>query len=276
MPKISDKELKLGYWFLLHRGTVKRVIWIICIVMIAAIWIYSGWQWIDWLTSRQAEETAIRQMISTSVNIGDYIKRNAPLPLEIGTATAVPAGKDTYNLIGQIKNPNIKWGAVAMSYTFTVNGEQFSGENFVLPQEEKYLLSFGVRSKTPIQSVTLGVSNIQWKRIKDLSNFHVPQFSVLNQKLEQLSPLAEGNAPAARLKFDLFNDSAYSLWQVGVTVVLTNGGSPQAIGHQTLTDVLSRGKYPVEFYWPQGVPPTDNLTIKTEVNVLDPAIFKPL
>jgi hypothetical protein len=215
-------------------------------------------------------------MISSSVNIKDYIKRNAPVPLEIGTATAVPAGKNAYNLIGQVKNPNIKWGAIIMSYTFTANGEQFSGEGFILPQEEKYLLSLGVNLKTPPQTVTLEVPNIKWKRVQDLSNLHVPQFSVSNQKLEQLSSLTEGGVPAARLKFDLVNNSAYSFWQMGVTVVLTNAGSPQAVGRQTLTNILSNGKYPVEFYWPQGIPYTDNLTVKTEVNLLDPAIFKPL
>jgi hypothetical protein len=276
MPELSDKELKFGYWFLLHRETAKRALWIIIITAVAAVWIYSGWQWIDWLTSRKAEEAALQQMISSSVNIKDYIKRNAPVPLEIGTVTAVPAGKNVYNLIGQVKNPNIKWGAIAMSYTFTANGEQFSGEGFILPQEEKYLLSLGVNLKTPPQTVTLEVPEIKWKRVQDLSNLHVPQFSVLNQKLEQLSSLTEGGVPAARLKFDLVNNSAYSFWQMGVTVVLTNAGSPQAVGRQTLTNILSNGKYPVEFYWPQGIPYTDNLTVKTEVNLLDPAIFKPL
>ena len=64
MPdNLSDKQLKLGYWWVLHRAVLHRV----AVVVIAAIALsfcgYALWQFTDWLTSRQAEEEALRQLV---------------------------------------------------------------------------------------------------------------------------------------------------------------------------------------------------------------------
>jgi hypothetical protein len=161
-----------------------------------------------------------------------------------------------------------------VDYAFTASGQTFTGSSFMMPLEDTYLVVLGVNLTTRPVDVSFATGNIAWERIRSLSSFTPPVFSVSNQKLEQLSAVNPGGAPAARLKLDLTNDSASGFWRMEVVSVLLNGNVPQAVGRQVLGEVESAHTYPLEFSWPQGVPPVDHVVVKPKVNIFDPAVVK--
>jgi len=273
MPDFSDNELKYGYWYFLHRATIRRALLVTAVVAVSLIWLYVGWQFIDWLSSRRAEEESMRLLVSSSVNSQEYNQRNAPLEATVGLVTAVPAGQNTYNLLAQVKNPNLKWGAKSVAFTFTAGGQEFVGTSFLLPLEDKYFVNLGVVLANRPASVGLSLGEIKWVRIKDLARFPMPTFVVSDESVEQLPPPEGSSVVGTRLKLNLTNTSPYSFWEVTVTAVLSRSGSVQAIGRQAVSNFKGAAKKPLEFYWPQGAPVSDNLIIKPEVNVLDPNVF---
>ncbi len=276
MPELSDQQLKFGYWYFLHRATLRRALIGLFVVAIAALWGYAGWQLVDWLAGKRADDELVQQLTSTTVNSQDYLKRHQPLPLEVGTATAVPSGNGRYDLLAEVRNPNPTWGLKALSYTLTADGQVFSGSGFLLPLEDSYLVSLGAKLAAQPAQVSFAAAGLAWQRVRNVTDFTVPTFTVANQKLEQLSPLTPGGSPVARLRFDLTNDSALSFWRMNVVVVLMNGNVPQAVGQQQLTNIESARTYPVEFSWPRGLPPVDHVVVKPEVNVFDPEVLKPV
>ncbi len=275
MPELSDRELRWGYWYFLHRQALRRAVVIAIVLLTCAVWVYGGWQAVEWFSSQRADQEAMHLLVTSTVNTQDYFKRHAALPLEVGTATAVPVGHGLYDLLAEVRNPNPTWAVQSLSYTFSVGTESVTGQNFFLPLEDKYLVSLGVKLAVVPEQVSLSLSTVAWQRLRDLSSFSAPAFSVSNQHLDQLPPPSPGAAAPTRLRFDLTNDSALSFWQVAVTVVLAAGANPQAVGRQLISDVASGGTYPVELVWPNGAPPSNHLVVKTEVNVLDPSVIKP-
>ncbi len=276
MDELTDKDLARGYWFITHRERIRYGIISVVGIFLLGVIVYAGWQFMDWLSSRTAEEESLRLLVSSSVNVEEYRQRNAPLPLELGKVMAVPAAMGKYDFIVQVKNPNLKWAARQADYSFHIAGQSFNGSSFVLPLEDKFFLKLGVNlDKLPAGS-TVSVNNINWQRIRDFKNFTTPDFAVSGEKIEQVGGEINPAKAGTRLTFTLTNQSPYSFWQVPVTAVLTNNSHVAAISQQVLASIDSSQAIPMEFYWPEQTFSVDRLVVKPEVNVLDPQTIKPL
>ncbi|MDP3986078.1 MAG: hypothetical protein U1C53_01515 [Candidatus Veblenbacteria bacterium] len=271
---ISDKQLKWGYWWVLHRELVRHIVEVGLGIVALALCGYALWQVTDWLANRRAEEDALRQIVNREINIEEYRRTNTPLALEIGTVTAVPIARGLYDLVAEVKNPNLKWAMRDVPFTFTADGQSVQGSTFFLPLESKYVAKLGVPLRVQPRQVSLSFDKVSWQRIRDLSTLSLPSFNVLNQSIEQVTPADAGGPTATRLRFGLENTSPFSFWQVGVTVVLTKSGSVQAVGQQVLSDVTSQSTREVEFYWSETIITADNLVVRPEVNVLDARVLK--
>ncbi|KKS93210.1 MAG: hypothetical protein UV69_C0011G0012 [Parcubacteria group bacterium GW2011_GWE2_43_12] len=274
LDNISDKQLKWGYWWVLHRAAMHRLVVVILSLFAFVFCGYALWQITDWLANRQAEEEAMRQLVNQNINTEEYRRTNSPSAPEVHTVTAVPAANGLYDLIAEVKNPNIKWAITDSTFTFTAEGQIVQGSAYFLPLEEKYLVKLGVALRTRPQQLTLTFDNINWKRIRDLTKLTVPTFNITDQQIEQVTPAEATSPTATKLTFNLENSSPDSFWQVGLTAILSRSGSIQAVGQQVIANVESKTTRQVEFYWPESVIVADNLIIKPEVNVLDPRVLK--
>lgn len=271
MPEqLTNKELRWGYWYFLHRGIIRRVGVSALAAFGIGLLLYSGWQWIDWLASRKAEEESLRLMVATNVNFAEYRRRNAPIPLEVGTVTAIPSGTGRYDLIAQVKNPNIRWGIWNMPFTFQADSSSFTGASYIMPLEDKFIVSLGATLPQRPQRVSVSFGALGWNHLRADRELKLPNFKVAG---EQISA-SEGVGTS--LRFTLENNSPYGFYEVGVVVVLTRSGTPVAVGRQVLSSMASGEHRPVEFTWPQLAGTPDRLTVKPEVNVFDAKTFKPL
>ncbi len=273
MPDLSNNQLKLGYWYFLHRDFLRHTGYAVAFGMVTIIWAFAGWKFVDWYSSRQAEEESLKLLVSSSVNIEEYRQRNAPVPPELGVVTAVPTSDGKYDLVAQIKNPNLKWGITELPYTFKVDGQEVNGVGFLLPLDDKYVVSLGVELSSQPRQVSLIIGDIKWQRIRDFKTFTSPSFEVTEENFDKVS---SSTGLTGRLRFNLNNTSPYNFYEVGVTVVLTTAGSIQAVGKQVITDVKSNAPRQVEFFWPGNLPSVDHMIVKPEVNVLNSNVLKKL
>ena len=272
--ELTDKQLKWGYWWVLHRAAVRRTIEVLLGLVALTLCSFSLWQLTDWLANRKAEEEVIARLVNQDINFEAYRQSNTPIPLVIGTVTAVPTTSGLYDLVAEVKNPNIKWGINELPFIFTVDGQIIRGKAFFLPFEEKYLVKLGVAFRNKPRQVSLSFDKYNWQRVKNLGDLPIPTFIIKDEKIEQLTPQDAGKPIGTSLKFTMENISPYSYWQIGVTVVLSRTGSIQGVGQQVISDVISQSSRPVEFFWPGTLITADNLIVRPEVNVLDPRALK--
>lgn len=275
MEEISDQDLKWGYWWEEHRARIKQILLIIVIVMVSMLVLYSSWQFIDWLASRKAENEMYKVMVDNQVNFDDWWQNNKPKDPELGQVYAVSAGAGVYDLVVSIKNPNLRWAIQDFDYVFDVDGETYTGSNFLLPMEDKYILSLAVKSSSQPRSLSVELVNLHWQRIKNLSEYTAPNFVVEDQDIQQVT-VANKDIPANKLDFKLLNESPYGYRQIVVTAMLLSSGKIQSVGQQTINEIDSGQMVPVTFYWPQASGLIDNLFVRAEVNVLKSEFIKPL
>lgn len=274
MPdNLTDKQLKWGYWWVLHRAALHRLVVAFLIITSLTLCGYALWQVTDWLTNRKAEEEALKQLVNQTLEVGEYRRTNRPQNLELGLVTAVPSSRGLYDLVAEVKNINVNWAITDLVFTFTADGQAFSGNSFMLPLEDKYVVKLGIPFRNKPKQVSVSFSDIKWRRVKNLSEFSVPTFNISNQKVESVTPVDASVPIATSLTFDIENSSPYSYWQVELTVILTKSGSIQAVGQQIISSVYKQSTRQVEFYWPESQITADNLIIRPEVNVLDPRVL---
>lgn len=275
MDEISDHDLQWASWWIEHQAQVKKGILIAIIAMLSLLILYSSWQVVGWLASYKAEKEMYNVLTSQQVNFDGWWQKNKPNMPQLGKVYSIPSKPGFYDLIVSVKNPNLRWVVESFNYTFEVDGEVYTGQSFLLPMDDKYLLSLAVPATRQPQSATVDISDLNWRRLRDLNEYTAPNFTVEDQDLQQVT-IPGKDWPANKLNFKLANQSPYGYRGVVVTAILLYGGSIQAIGQQTVSEISSAEILPVSFYWPEAKGMIDNLIVKAEVNVLNPEAIKPL
>ncbi len=269
-----DQEFNLGYWLFLHRELFKKILTGALIIVAVAFLAYSSIKWIGYLASTKAYNEMLFSLTNSEINYQSWHEKNKPLAIEIIGVVAVPMGQ-TYDLVAQIKNPNLQWAISSFDYNFQVNGQtKARGNSFILPLEEKFVFVRNVVLENSLANFSLSLDNINWYRIKDLKNFPLPNFISAKQKIEDLYTLTEGQANGTRLTFDLTNNSPYSFWDVRVVSLLLSGNQVRAVGVKEIRSVDANETVQLKFDWPEAMSGLTNAIIKPEVNVLDAGVLK--
>lgn len=173
-------------------------------------------------------------------------------PLVIEEATAFLAGEGSYDAVMRVTNPNNAVGAKTFRYRLElldargqVVGET-KGESWVLPQETKTLLAFGVvASESPAKTV-LTIEDVTWTK---LVNYDIePKLGVYNQTYLPSSRSGELGGVATGL---ITNESDYDFRLVTIKVVLRDAsGKPLAINQTDRRTFLSGEQHSFRLVWP--------------------------
>ncbi len=270
----TDQEFKLGYWLFLHRELFRKIL-IGALIMVAAIFLgYSSIKWVSYLASSKAYEEMLFSLTNSEINFQSWHEKNKPLAIEVMGVVAVRWGQ-TYDLVAQIKNPNLQWAISKFDYNFQTNGQaKGEGSSFILPREEKFVFVSNVALDSLSANLSLSLDNIIWYRIKDLKDFPLPNFVAAEQKIEDLFTLTDGQANGTRLTFNLTNNSPYSFWDVRIVSLLLSGNQVRAVAAKEIKSFDSNETVRLKFDWPEAMSGLTNAIIKPEVNVLDTNVFK--
>ena len=173
---LTEKQLKIGYWYLTHKAILNKYLVIFLIVLNIVLWGYSGYRWVMYYIETPSYEKMIAEMPKDLINWKDFHEKHQPQPLQVIETTAISLGKGKYDLVAKIENPNIHWMVEDFKYQFSLGGSlKETKESFVLPGEAKFLIDLGVRGA--------GEANVIFK---DIDWFRISKFEILKDILVDL------------------------------------------------------------------------------------------
>ncbi len=194
--------------------------------------------------------------------------------LTIGSAKVVQGTPTSYDFYSTIKNVNADWYAT-FTYQFT-SGSTSSRieEGFVMPGEQKYLLSLGTKAESRPTSASITLSNLVWHRVDhhvapNLSEWMAQHANFVITAPTYAADIALASEKIGRTTWTVANASAYSYWQPKFTVILERAGAVVGVTQAPFSQFLAGEKREGEVRWYGDIPLTATATVTPEVNYFD-------
>lgn len=266
---LSDWQLKLSYFYVSNKLLLRKLLVLLLILINFVFWGYSVTGLLFWALDYQRLTKQTTDLMFSSTAVLPLVEALKPKPLNLSTVNAFSGNGNLFDLMADVVNPNPDWLA-RFDYSFvggSVTSTKFS--SFVLPGDHKILLDLG-RASAEGQ---LEVTNIKWQRVSGFTGLRAvrDRFTVTN---EQFLAAPQVGDPS-RVRFTIKNDSSFSYWETGVTIVLYNGGSIVGVNFLTIPQFKSGDQRDVEMNWTKAIPQVDTIEVIPAVNYLDSANIIP-
>lgn len=185
---------------------------------------------------------------------------------------------DSTDFVVQIKNPNSNFSA-GFDYCFMSGEEEiYCGSDFIMPAEEKYVLSLGVNRKFSETSFLL--KKITWKRLdtKNIPDFSSFKSSRLNFQITDLSfsPAASGisgNIDLNWLEFSVLNNTAYSYYEAPLDILIFRSGILAGVNRYVLNNFRSGESRPVRMTWSGDLRGAKDVQIVPAIDIFDDSVY---
>ncbi|MFA5048867.1 MAG: hypothetical protein WC516_07630 [Patescibacteria group bacterium] len=261
---LTDQELKVSYWYITHKLTMKRWLIIGLTAVVAGLWLYFGWQIIFYVINYQTETAQTQKLIASPSSFLTSVETVKPQDMQLSDIEVLGGENGRYDFMVQAVNPNADW-LVTFDYSFVDSSstDATPRPGFILPGEQKYLLDLGHNSA----SGKLQITNQQWKRISNFAQIREARMRLeINDKKMEL-PAKTGDP--TRLIFTLVNNSPFSYWNLPIQIFLMSGGTTRSINYLNLSQVKSGESRTMSVNWSQQLPYIDNVEIVPDLNIFD-------
>lgn len=197
----------------------------------------------------------------------------ADLNMQVTGTYVFPSTANKVDALAMVRNPDSRWGLKKFSYTFVALGAggqevgRFTGESYILPGEEKYLIKVGLPVTGEAQKVNFEIDPQIWIKSPELQP---PNIEVSNLAYSATSPLGE-----SVLDGRLVNSSAYSFEEVEVAVILQGiDDKPVGVNYTTLNALLAGEERDFRMIWFAPVAgAVVSPSVKVEANIYDTRNF---
>ncbi|PIS42766.1 MAG: hypothetical protein COT24_01810 [Candidatus Kerfeldbacteria bacterium CG08_land_8_20_14_0_20_40_16] len=282
MAELSDKQLKIGIWWVTHKHQLKK--WWVILIAVGDVLLFLYLLFnIMIIVFTWSKFTILPYQISWSaVNFKDYQLTNAPKDLQVLNTKYIPVfgQANKYHLLAELKNPNEKWNVGSLDYHFDFDGQNQGIQNtFLLPQEQRFLIQYNVKSTSAKPDPKFLIDNVGWERIERPTEAPSLKFNIGNIE-SNLIPLlddkgVETSSYSTRVTAEVENKSVYNFWQVNFQVVLFRGEEPISVGEIQIEKFLALETRNLAVSWKEAYPVISKIVIQPQVNVYDPnALFK--
>ncbi|MBU1163934.1 hypothetical protein KKA15_00035 [Patescibacteria group bacterium] len=277
--KLTNWQLKFGYWYVSNKLKIKKSF---ILGLIGLNVLLFGFSIISVFIILVLNADSHQQLInSSSQNLIDYEyfhERNKPKNLILQPMEVMSTTGGRFDILAKVKNPNPQWHIPYISYQFISGSKVLSeGETFILPNEEKIIISFGNEEFVKADDVVLNVSSMQWRRISDYTElaasrlrFDVSDIKFITSRQSGLS----SRLPVSQTRFNVKNNSAYNFWEVGFYVVLYSGSLPVAVNYTNVEEFGSGKEKVVSINWYETLPPISRTEVIPEIDILDGSVYK--
>lgn len=190
-------------------------------------------------------------------------------------ADFVSSGNAVYDLVVWLKNPNDVYGAKSVRGSFVLYGanKELLGEvpvhTFLLPREQKYVVSQNVTTTSPIETIEWKLSGASdWVLMNELSDLRL---SVTDRKYEELN----SGSGFSQVRGLLRNDSAYDWNNVVISVLLFDSSGKLLATHGTSRQTFRAGeRWDFQLIFPNRFPgEVRDITMQVETNVYENTNF---
>lgn len=278
---MTMKKLEAGLWYIEHKELLRNLLIAILVFIGSVSWIYTLSVFGLYVFKGMNDDVAmVRALVATQGFNHAYIKQISGQQLEVLPVKVLESGNvkgaPRYDLIVEIRNPNLRHAGV-LNYSFvSATGILASGETNILPGDDKYITALGLELLAPPENVQLVNNHLSltrldtrvfpdWDKYKkehlDISltdtKFTPPRLTGLSEKLN-----------VSQLDFTATNNSAYNYWRVDMVILLESRGQLLAINQYLLNRFASGERREITLSMP-GVIKVDQIEIIPQVDILD-------
>lgn len=269
----SEKRLKFAHFLVAKKKLFKKLSIILLIFFNIFLFSFSIYHFILYFSQSKEHELMLRELATNVVNYSSLRPAISPLPLDVVGTRAVFTGSQRYNLICQVVNPNFSWFVKSVDYRFVGAGfESDYSTTFVLPGEEKFLVSFNETFDRLPLDIFCEFKELKWQRIRP-DRYHLLEIkeNFLIKELENTPPIDIRARSVTNFKF--VNENIYNFWEIGLLVVLYEGNRIVAVERTKIEEILSGQEREVKIIWPIAVPFISRTEVQVEVDVFESSLF---
>jgi hypothetical protein len=280
---LTLQKMEVGLWYVEHRRIFIKAFMLILTAIGAVSWVYTFYHVIDYVAfGIKHDNQMVAELVRPSLIGHDYLEQTGARALEFGPVQIIPEdSENTYDFLAQIKNPNKKYFAT-FDYYFTSGGKTYGqASGFILPEENKYLVSLAQKTEGRPNETRLYVYNLSWSRV----NSHlIPDWSeYLNDHLDisisdiSFTPAAETilteKLSLNDLNFTATNNTAYNYKSVDFNIFLTGPNGIIGVNRYIMNSFKSGKTQSITITWPGKFGRVDGVVITPEIDITRDDIY---
>ncbi len=270
---VSDQELKWGYWYVTHRGELRRAGIIALVVLCVAFWGYSlirlGYLFFVEEPKTQAAVNALSHDLVNTQNRSRYEAQDMQvLATEIFTS---PDGRADF--YARLQNTNAEYAA-SFRFSFVYDGGATAPTiGYALPGSEMILTALGRETALTVRNAQLILDDVSWKRVIGWEAIKARELNFTVSDMH-VAPIQGGARRGSLVTFTLANNTAYNFWSVEVPVLLLRGSRVAGVNTIRLENIRAGEHRSISLQWFDA--PADATTVDAvvQVNVLDPHVVQ--
>ena len=270
---LTVKEMNFGLWLAQNRQKILKSIIIALILISAGLFTYSTYHFINYFRAGDPNKQILVDNINTS-------PRQLTEDLELSPISVFVSG-ERYDLAVKVKNPNAKFMAT-FNYCFT-QGENniFCGTGFILPGEEKYILSLGRNNLSGLSNVSFQLADIFWQRINphqisDWDDFAAGRlnFAIFETDFAAASDSGLSDRISLNtLSFSVKNDTPFGYYEVPFNIILFSGSEIVGVNRYFVNDFIAGETRQVKISWPGNFRSVNRVEVMPELNIIDENVY---
>lgn len=273
----SNKGLTRAEWFLNHKLSLHKWLVIILVTLNSILIIYSLYGWGRYFLY---DYTNIdRSLVELTQPVIHY-ENLEPRAIQLRNVQVFSAGRDTYDFMVDVVNPNRSWKA-KVTYQFSFAGG-VSNEitDVVYPGDGQILTAFGVSAAGFPINLRAEIKDIVWERINphavpDPISFTKTRVDVSVENVEFIPANQREGIVSHSIGFDVVNNSVYGYWVPTFDAVLINNQSPVGVARFEIDGFRPGDSKRIEL---NSLAPTLRVTdvkVLSKINVFDQAEYIP-
>ncbi len=270
LDKQSLRRMNIGLWLSENRKNIIKAIVVLLILISAAFFIYSVYNLVIYLKAGNPADDLINN---------DLVRnQNQIQPLVLSEVKILPNNFKN-DLAISVNNNNPRFYA-NFEYCFKKGELEVScGQNFILPNSEKYILAFGVETLSGGENFSFSVSEISWQRIPreiiNYQSFHDERlnFDIHDINFKPATSRASVNIDLNSLEFSFENVSPYSYYAVPLNILLLNGDELKGVNRFIINDFYTGETRRVNLTWTSDLRETKRTLILPEINIFEEDVF---
>jgi len=278
---VTIKKLEAGLWYVEHKELLRKLLIVMLALVGAVSWLYTLSTFGFYVFKGMVDDAAmVSELVATQGFNHAYIKQISGQQLETLPVKVLESGNvkgaPRYDLIVEIKNPNLRHAGV-LNYSFvSATGIIANGEINILPGDDKYITALGLELNSRPQNVKLVNNRLDLKRLdarvfpdwdqykKEHLNISVSDIKFTPPRLSGLSEKLN----VSQLDFTATNNSAYNYWRADLVILLTSRGQLLAVNQYQLNRFKSGERREITLSMP-GIIKVDQAEIIPQVDILD-------
>ncbi|MBI2637816.1 MAG: hypothetical protein HYW88_02855 [Candidatus Sungbacteria bacterium] len=193
-------------------------------------------------------------------------------PLQVFYVRFGQFGKDRYDIVAEVRNPNIKLSAVRFSYEVTLRDKsgfvikKIRGSSYIYPLETVHVVEAGISLSRPLATAELKIldNDVAWV-VQDVN-----VFDLIGGDKEVEQQTNHDGSVITLLNAKIFNRSILDVGNVDVAVLVSDEHQNVVAISKTVISKIKGGDFaPVTFSWSGDLPIDINrVMIEPRVNVL--------